>query len=107
MQWKPQSKRRGDVIERLRRLGPELRALGVERIGLFGSFSRDEPSEGSDVDILVDFAPGKKSFDNFMRLADRLEAVLGRPVELVARESLSPHSGPRILEATEYVSLSS
>ncbi len=29
-----------DILERLRQLGPELRELGVERLGLFGSFQR-------------------------------------------------------------------
>ena len=94
-------------MERLQPLGRELRALGVERLGLFGSFYRDEASAESDVDILVEFIPGRKSFDNFMLLADRLESVLGRQVELVTRESLSPYIGPRILAATEYVSFAS
>jgi predicted nucleotidyltransferase len=61
-------------------------------------------SEDSDVDILVEFVPGRKTFDNFMSLAQRLEDALQRPVELITRESLSPHIGVRILETTEYVS---
>ncbi len=65
------------MIERLQPLGPEFRALGVERLGLFGSFYRDEASAEGDVDILVEFIPGQKSFDNFMHLAERLERVLG------------------------------
>lgn len=105
METSVQSKR--EVIERLQPLGPEFRALGVERLGLFGSFYRDEASAESDIDILVEFRAGQKSFDNFMHLAERLESVLGRPVELVTRESLSPYIGPRILAATEYVSFSS
>ena len=105
METSVQSKR--EVIERLQPLGPEFRALGVERLGLFGSFYRDYASAESDVDILVEFIPWQKSFDNFMHLAERLERVLGRPVELVTRESLSPYIGPRILAATEYVSFSS
>lgn len=104
METSVQSK--NEVIERLRPLGPELRALGVERLGLFGSFYRDEATTESDIDILVEFIPEMKTFDNFMELADRLEAVLGRRVELVTRESLSPYIGPRILAETEYVPLS-
>ena len=104
METSVQSK--NEVIERLRRLGPELRALGVKRLGLFGSFYHDEASSDSDVDILVEFIPAQKTFDNFLQLAERLEAELGRRVELVTRESLSPYLGPRILAATEYVPLS-
>lgn len=102
----PPVQTKADVVERLQRLGPDLRMLGVERLGLFGSFRRDEPTDESDVDILVEFAPGKKSFENFMELADRLEEALRRSVDVITRESLSPYIGPRILEETEYVSLS-
>jgi len=94
---------RKNLIERLRRHGDGLRRLGVERIGLFGSFQQDEPSSESDVDLLVEFAPGEKSFDNFMAVSFLLEEELGRPVELVTREALSPHIGPHILQNVEYV----
>jgi predicted nucleotidyltransferase len=60
-----------------------------------------------DIDILIEFEPGKKSFDNFMRLATFLEQQIGRHVELVTPESLSPHIGPHILREVEYASSSS
>ncbi len=85
----------------------ELRQFGVERCGLFGSFARGEQTERSDVDILVEFQAGKKSFDNFMHLAFFLEEKLGRRVELVTPESLSPYIGPHILREVEYASIGS
>jgi hypothetical protein len=96
---------RGEVLQRLREHGHEIRALGVERLGLFGSFARDEQRPESDVDVLVRFRPEKKSFDNFMELAQLLEDVLQRRVELVTTEALSPYLGPRILEEAQDVSL--
>ncbi len=42
-----------------------LEQYGVNQIGLFGSFVRDEGTADSDIDFLVDFEPGKKTFDNF------------------------------------------
>ena len=80
-----------------------LRALGVRRIGLFGSFARDEATPDSDVDLLVEFNVGQKTFLNFVNLGFFLEKVLGRKVELVTRESLSPYAGPEILAEVEYV----
>jgi predicted nucleotidyltransferase len=77
--------------------------LGVKSIGLFGSFVKDTATENSDVDMLVDFIPGKKSFDNFMELAYFLEELLGREVEIVTPQSLSKHIGPHILKEVEYV----
>ena len=94
-----------DLLQRLRALIPELRGFGVDRLGLFGSFVRDDATDGSDVDLLVEFAPGQKTFDNFMHVSFRLEEVLGRRVELVTKESLSPYIGPHILADAEYVSV--
>jgi predicted nucleotidyltransferase len=86
-----------EAESRLAECAPEVRALGVVRLALFGSVLRGEASSDSDVDILVEFALGAKSFDRFMALADLLEERLGRRVELVTTESLSPFIGPRIL----------
>lgn len=63
------------AIRRLRDAEPEIRALGVERLALFGSVLRDEACPESDVDLHVGFAPGTKSFDRF--LAELLEERLG------------------------------
>lgn len=93
------------LIERLRRQREDLRRLGVERIGLFGSFQRETQDAESDVDLLVEFAPGEKSFDNFMALSFLLENELGRSVELVTPDALSPHIGPHILRSVEYVDI--
>ena len=83
-----------DILERLRQLGPELRELGVERLGLFGSFQRGDSHDKSDVDLLVEFVPGRKNFESFMNVNFRLEDILQRRVELITKESLSRHIGP-------------
>ena len=92
-----------DVVQRLRGAREQLVALGVSSIGLFGSFVRGRQTAVSDVDFLVEFAPGQHSFDNFMELSFLLEALMGRRVELLTRESLSPHIGPYILRELERV----
>ena len=84
----------------------QIRAFGVKRYGLFGSFVRGEHTDESDVDILVEFEPGQKTFDHFMHLAFFLEELLGRPVDLVTLESLSPYIGPHILQEVEYAASS-
>ena len=94
-----------DLIGRLCRHRGDLRRLGVRRLGVFGSFRRDAPDSESDVDLLVEFAPGEKSFDHFMAVSFLLEDALERSVELVTPEALSPHLGPHILEDVEYVEI--
>ncbi len=81
----------------------QLKDFGVKRVGLFGSFVREEQNADSDVDLLVEFEPSKKTFKNFMRLCFYLEELFQREVELVTPESLSPYIGPHILREVEYV----
>jgi uncharacterized protein len=94
---------REEAIRRLQHAEPEIRALGVERVALFGSVLRNEARANSDIDLLVGFAPGAKSFDRFLALSDLLEERLGRRVEVVTTEALSPFLGPRILAEAEDV----
>lgn len=77
--------------------------MGVSRLALFGSVLRGRPRLDSDVDLLVQFAPGAKSYDRFLALSELLERHLGRRVELVTTEALSPYIGPRILAEAEDV----
>ena len=92
-----------DILAILRDNEERFRSFGVRRIGLFGSFVRGQQTEDSDVDLLVEFEPGQKSFDRFMNLSFFLEDTIGRRVELVTVEALSPYIGPRILAEVEYV----
>jgi len=92
------------VIETLRANEAAIRSFGVRRLGIFGSVARDEHNEQSDIDLLVEFQKGTKTFDNFIHLVFFLEELLGRKVELVTTDSLSPYIGPRILKEVEYVS---
>ena len=94
---------REQVIVRLREAEAEVRALGVARLAMFGSVLRNEARADSDVDFLVQFSPGGKSFERFLALSELLEARLGRRVELVTTEALSPFIGPRILAEAQDV----
>lgn len=94
-----------DVLQLLRTNTPRIRELGVRRIGLFGSFSRDQQNDDSDVDLIVEFEPGRKTFDSFIQLSFLLEELLGRRVELVTTEALSPYIGPHILAEAVYADL--
>jgi uncharacterized protein len=75
-----------------------LRELGVADLRIFGSFARDQAGPESDLDVLVRFESGRKSYETFLDLSEWLEQVTGRPVELITREGLSPHLGPLIIQ---------
>jgi predicted nucleotidyltransferase len=76
----------------------ELRVrYGVQSLAVFGSFARGEPTEESDIDLLVEFERPIGLF-KFLELEEYLSHLLGRKVDLVSRKALKPHIGRRILE---------
>jgi uncharacterized protein len=94
-----------DVLKILQQNRDRLKTLGVRKIGLFGSFVRGEQHPDSDIDLLVEFEAGQKTFDAFMELSFLLEEVFQRRIELVTVESLSHYIGPHILKEVEYAAL--
>jgi predicted nucleotidyltransferase len=92
------------LLSRLTENRTDIRSFGVKQMGLFGSFvSNTAIKPTSDVDLLVEFEPDKKTFDNFMDLSFYLEELLGRKVEIVTPQSLSKYIGPHILKQVEDV----
>lgn len=83
----------------------QIKALGIKKLGLFGSFVRQQQTPISDVDILIEFEHGQKTYDNFIQLAELLEKFLELKVELVTHESISPYIKPHILNEVEDVPL--
>jgi predicted nucleotidyltransferase len=83
----------------------ECRALGAQRIGVFGSFARGDATENSDVDVYVEFDDNKRTYDNFFALHELLERVLRRRVDLVTDRALSAAKARVILPTVRYASL--
>jgi predicted nucleotidyltransferase len=81
--------------------------LGVSRLDVFGSATDATFDEStSDVDLVVDFVggPGFDYFDAFFSLKEGLEAMLGRPVDLVTRSSIeNPYFRERMEQTQEPV----
>src|SRR6476619_1230314 len=83
----------------------ELRVLGAQRVGIFGSFAKGEATVESDVDVYLDFAQGKKNYDNFFAIYELLQGLFGRPIDLVTDGSLSERKARIILPTVRYASL--
>ncbi|MFH0966856.1 MAG: nucleotidyltransferase family protein [Methanobacteriota archaeon] len=72
-----------DQLILLREHDPELqKRLGIAKIGIFGSFAHGEERQDSDVDVLVTFQQGKKTFDNFIETKIYLKDHFIRKVDL-------------------------
>ncbi len=91
---------RDQILAVLRQHRGELRRLGVRRLGLFGSAARDEATDSSDLDFLVELDP--KSFDTYMDVREYLERLFARRIDLVLADALKPRLRPRILQETVY-----
>ena len=91
------------ILSTIKAKKPDLKNFGIHQIGLFGSYSRGEASEESDIDILIEFDPDKETFDNFMAAYDYFETLFkGQKIEVVTKNSLSPYIGPYILKEVVY-----
>jgi predicted nucleotidyltransferase len=86
---------RDEVLQLLARNRDRIRSLGVRSLALFGSAVRNEATEASDLDFLVEF--DHKTFDNYMDLKFFLEELLDRPVDLVLRDAVKPRLREPIL----------
>lgn len=93
-----------NIIATLKLYKPSLSKFGVRDVGLFGSYVRNEQSDKSDIDLLVDFLPEQESFDNYMAVYDLFEDMFkNEKVELVTKNGLSKYIGPKILNEVLYV----
>jgi len=72
----------------------------VKRIGIFGSYARDEQKKESDVDIIVEFTSpvGFK----FIELKLYLEEILDKKVDLVTPNALKPQIKESVLKEVSY-----
>jgi len=78
------------------------REYGVSEIGLFGSYVRNEQTEASDLDVLVEFDESVSLFD-LVRLENELAERLGEDVDLVTKDSLKPRIKARVTDDLVYV----
>src|SRR3954471_1841551 len=76
---------RDSAIRTLKAHEAELRALGVQRLSLFGSVARGEAGPDSDVDLAVTLDPGRQiGLFRFAVLREQITDLLGREVDMVS-----------------------
>jgi uncharacterized protein len=85
----PAIMKRNDAIDRIRHARETLARLGIAHVALFGSVARNTADELSDVDVVVDTADGRApGLFKLAQIQDQLEAILGRPVDVISRRGL-------------------
>ena len=93
---------REQILNILKQHRAEINSFGVKSLALFGSVARDEARPDSDVDLLVEFDRPVGMF-GLIALQQRLEEILGRPVDLGTPDSLKPRIRPHVMEDCIYV----
>lgn len=82
---------RDQLIDRLRRLRPELADRGVTHLALFGSRARGDHRPDSDVDLFLDVERGRKfSLLDLIGIEHQLTDSIGLAANITMRRSLSP-----------------
>ena len=89
-----------EILDVLTQHRDELRAMGVRKIGLFGSYQRGTPNTDSDLDFLV--VLDQPSFDGYMDVKFFLEDLFQCKADLVLEKTLKPRLRPYILAEVEY-----
>ena len=83
-----------------------IKNFGVTEIGLFGSYVRDEQTDMSDIDFLVDYRKGEMDFFKFINFCEILENMFqDLKVDVITKNGMSEFIGPYILKEVEYVEI--
>ncbi len=91
-----------EIEAKLRNLKPELsKKFFVDRIGYFGSYSKNEQTEDSDIDILVEFR--KPLGWEFFDLQELLEKELNLKIDLLSSTAIKEQLRESILRDVKYV----
>ena len=77
------------------------RRNGIRRLALFGSVLRDDFRPDSDVDVLVEFLPGRTPGLKFFSMQDELTAMFGREVDLNTPGFLSDSFRDEVMREAE------
>ena len=94
------------IIELLRMHSKQIKSYDIQDLGLFGSHIRGDQSRDSDIDVIVEFKEGQKTYKKFIGLTYFLESILHKQVDLLTFQSITPRFRDEIEKEITYVPLS-
>src|ERR1700690_4248306 len=80
-----------------------IKKFGIKRIGIFGSVARNEERPDSDIDLLLDFEPGEKTYRNFYNSSSFLESLFSRPIDVTTPQAINSRLNKYIDKDITYV----
>lgn len=92
-----------EILNILKQSRHDLELLGVKRIGVYGSYARNEQNKDSDIDILLELDYDQFSFNRFNEACDLIDELFeGEKVSIVTKAGLNTALAPRILNEAIY-----
>ena len=98
------------ILNKLKDINPSIEKDGIKLLGLFGSYSRDEATSNSDIDILIETTPlflekykGLRAFSKLEELKTDLENIFQKNVDIVDKQGLIQKNNTYILNKAIYV----
>ncbi len=74
------------------------------KLGLFGSFATGEQTDGSDIDLIVEFQPNTENLaDKKLRIKSFVKKQFNREVDLCREKYIKPYFKSQILQSAIYV----
>lgn len=78
--------------------------FGISKIGLFGSYSKGEQTEQSDIDIFVELIDNDEILTNFYNLKSHLESTFSKKIDLItSRQFDYKYKNPLVAKYKEKV----
>ena len=96
---------KSQIFDLLKQHQSDIASYGAKRLGLFGSYVRNQQKETSDIDLLVEFQKGKKTFKNLVYLSYYLQDLFKHKVQLVTWMGLADFVKEEVVKEIEYVSI--
>lgn len=98
------------ILKKLKDINPSIEKDGIKLLGLFGSYSRNEATDKSDIDILIETTPyfleqykGLQAFTKLEELKINLENIFHKNVDIVDKQGLIQNNNKYILNKAIYV----
>ena len=96
---------KGDILSYLEGKKPDFaRDFGITKLGLFASYARDEQTENSDIDLLIEFAPNTEALsEKKEEIKKAVRSEFQREVDLCREKYIKPYFRQQILNSVIYV----
>jgi uncharacterized protein len=94
-----------EILDFLKRMKPSYyESFSLTKLGLIGSFSRNEATPKSDIDLIVSFKPGTKNLiDRTERLRKSVRRKFGRNVDISPEKFIRPYFKKNILRDAIFI----